>query len=751
MTPSSTVAPAAGTERGRPDPFVWQLALVVGVALVVRIGYVLVVVGDDPPVGDALTYVRLGHGLAHGHGYVRADLLAAGREVPTAEFPPLWPALLSVPERLGITSPTGLRIVGAVIGAATVTVIGLLGRRVAAPAVGLVAAGIAAVSPYLVSFDGSLQAEGLYVLLVATFLLLVAVALTDAAARWRWWVAAGFALGLAALTRTEALLLLPIVVVPVTKRGVDAAGWWRRVGVVCIGVAVLLGAWTVRNAVRLHVFQPLTNNSGTLVAGANCDRVYSGYQLGVWRLDCALATDVTGLSETEAAARYRRAGFDFARDNASRLPVVVATRIARTWGAWNPSRQTDYESLEGRPKPWINASWVVGWLVVALAAAGTVIQWRRRQPVWLLVGPVVVATITAAFGYGNSRFRIVAEPGLVVLAAVAIVAVVRRLTARTRSPSRQWRPTGRKPPRTPTQATRTAAVVGVAALLVAGCAGASAQRAGPTTAPTVPTTTAPTTTAPTLPPATTTTVPPTTTTTLPAGPTRAVFIGDSLAFDLAPAAGAMLRSGGAGFQDMSFPGLGFSVTTPAWDWRSGWGKILADTQPDLVLFLAGAWDAHDVTVDGTVLAYGSPDWRAWYGGQLDEFVQLVSAGGARLVWLTAPSYDPASPDPSELLPINTAIRDAASRWPGVELVDTDAQVDGPDGAYAEYLPGPDGPEPVRKADGLHFCPAGAARVAAALVPVIDQWWSFSPTAGWEAGPWRQDDRYVHPAYGLGCA
>src|SRR5690242_18439216 len=64
---------------------------------------------------------------------------------------------------------------------------------------------------------------------------------------------------------------------------------------------------------------------------------------------------------------------------------------------------------------------------------------------------------------------------------------------------------------------------------------------------------------------------------------------------------------------------------------------------------------------------------------------------------------PASPDASDLLPINTAIRDAASRWPSIELVDTDAEVDGPDGSYAEYLPGPDGPEQVRKADGLHFC------------------------------------------------
>jgi hypothetical protein len=733
----STVAAAAGTERRRPDSFGWALAVIVAVALVVRIGYVLIVVGDDQPVGDALNYVRLGHGLAHGEGYVRADLLAGGRHVPTAEFPPLWPALLSVPERLGITSPVGLRLVGAVIGAATVAIVGLLGRRVATATIGLVAAGIGAVSPYLVSFDGSLQAEGLYALLVAAFLLLVAVAVTDTAARWRWWVAAGFVLGLAVLTRTEAVLLLPIVVVPVARGGVGPAAWWRRIGVVCIGVAVLLGAWTVRNAVRLHVFQPLTNNSGTLLAGANCDRVYAGYQLGVWRLDCALATDVAGLTETEAAARDRRAAIDFARDHASRVPVVAAARVARTWGAWNPSRQTDYESLEGRPKPWINASWVVGWLLVALAAVGTVVQRRRRRPVWLLVGPVVVATITAAFGYGNSRFRMVAEPGLMVLAAVGLVAGAHRLARAARS---------------------RAAVAGAMALVLAACAGAGAQRSQPTT--TGPTTLS-TTTLPTssLPPSTaasasTASAAPTavaTTTTLAPAPARAVLIGDSLAYDLAPGVDALLRSGGAGFTDQSFPGLGFSVSTPTWEWRSGWGKVVADTQPDLVLFLAGPWDAHDATVDGAVLSYGSPEWQAWYGRQLDDFVRLVRTAGARLVWLTAPSYDPAAPDAADLTPVNTAFRDVAGRWADVELVDTDTAVDGADGSYAEYLPGPDGPEQIRKADGLHFCPAGATRVAAALLPAIDRWWSFTPAPGWESGPWRQDDRYVHPLYGPGCS
>jgi hypothetical protein len=57
---------------------------------------------------------------------------------------------------------------------------------------------------------------------------------------------------------------------------------------------------------------------------------------------------------------------------------------------------------------------------------------------------------------------------------------------------------------------------------------------------------------------------------------------------------------------------------------------------------------------------------------------------------------------------------------------------------------------VRKGDGLHFCPSGAARVAAALLPALQQWWSLAPAPGWDTGGWRQDERYVHPLNNTPC-
>ncbi len=289
------------------------------------------------------------------------------------------------------------------------------------------------------------------------------------------------------------------------------------------------------------------------------------------------------------------------------------------------------------------------------------------------------------------------------------------------------------------------AAAGLLLVLAACSSSASPSGAGPTD--TVSTTAAPVVSTTSTAAATTTT----STAATPAGPVKAITIGDSLAYDLAPAVQALLASGGAGFRDQSFPGLGFTVQTADFAWRTVWGKVLSDNRPDLVVFLAGPWDAHAVTVDGQSLPYGSPAWRAWYDHELDDFVRLVHGVGAHLVWLTAPSYDPASAEAADLGPVNDAFLAVPTRWPDAVVVDTDAAVDGPDGRFAEYLPGPNGPEQARKADGLHFCPAGAAAVARALVPAIDEWWSFTPAAGWDQGAWRQDDRYVHPLYGAGCA
>src|SRR5205807_3574540 len=125
--------------------------------------------------------------------------------------------VLSVVSLLGGTGELAHRSLGALLGAGTIVLIGLLGRRVSGERVGILAAAIAAVYPILVAADGALMSETLYGLLIAAALL-VALRLLDREPGLPLAAALGALVGLATLTRAEALLLLPLLAWPVAAR-----------------------------------------------------------------------------------------------------------------------------------------------------------------------------------------------------------------------------------------------------------------------------------------------------------------------------------------------------------------------------------------------------------------------------------------------------------------------------------------------------------------------------------------------------
>jgi 4-amino-4-deoxy-L-arabinose transferase-like glycosyltransferase len=445
------MAEAEGDDLASPR-FTLALAVIALVALGIRIAFVVVVAPRVPTLGDASAYHLLAEHLAHGGGYIRPfDDLLLHIQRPTAEYPPLFPALLSLPARLGAHSVDQQRIFLAFVGAGTVGLVGLLGRRVASSAVGLVAAALAAVYPMLFLSEATLMAESLYVALVALLLLCAYRAYDDPKpARF---VALGAAIGLATLTRAEGALLGVVVAVPLGMLLRDLTARARIVRVaIALGVAVVVVApWTIRNAVRFHAFVPVSNNVATLVDGANCDATYGGAQLGLWRETfsqfgnarrvvalpqsqaCFEGFDIADphFDEAKAASAHTRAGTSYARHHLGSLPKVTVVRVLRTWGVYAPRQQVDFESLEGRPRAWQLRGTFMYWVLAPLAIAGAVLLRRRRRLLWPLVATAVTVTIVAAATYGQQRFRIAAEPAILVLAAVTLVELGR--VARTRS------------------------------------------------------------------------------------------------------------------------------------------------------------------------------------------------------------------------------------------------------------------------------------------------------------------------------
>lgn len=416
-------------------------ALLIGLAaLVVRVLVILLVDPHVPEVGDASAYHLLANNLADGRGYIRPfDLAKFGRVVPTAEYPPMFPYFLSLFARLGARSVEAQRLVMGVVGSGTVVLIALIGRRVGGTAVGIVAGVLAAVYPMLFLAEATLMSESLFVFLVAAALLL-AYAAADRPDLFRF-VALGAVLGLATVTRAEAMVLAVFLVVPLVWRLRDSSVGRRiAMGALVLAVAaIVVVPWSVRNARTFNEFVPVSNSLVQIVDGANCRLTYSGPYLGSWRSTFGNADahgtecfegfngSKPGFDEAKAADVSRRDGIHYIRSHASELPKVAAARFLRTFGLFRPAQQTQLEALEGRPLGWERAGTAMYYVLALLAIAGLVLLARRRASVWPLAAALLTVAVSTILTYGTQRFRITAEPAILVLAATTIVTLARRI------------------------------------------------------------------------------------------------------------------------------------------------------------------------------------------------------------------------------------------------------------------------------------------------------------------------------------
>jgi 4-amino-4-deoxy-L-arabinose transferase-like glycosyltransferase len=392
--------------------FALSLAGIAVVAFGLRLAYALALVRSAPLVGDALEFHLQANLLADGKGYVQVLGVAdPGVLRPSADKPPLFPLLEAAVSLLGGRSWAWHHVVGALAGAGTTVVVGLLGRRIGGDRVGLAAAGIAAVYPVLVATDGSLRSESVYALTIS-LVLLAALRLREAPSGRRA-IVAGVAIAVATLVRSEALLLLVLLVLPLAgpRRAVLA-------GVACL---VVLAPWLVRCWIAFDRPVLVSTNVGGLLAGANCDRTYHGELLGQWDFRCLPPPIHT--NEALESAHLRDVGLEYARSHAGRVPVVVAARLGRSFELFRPRQNASMlHFFEGRDLRLAQAGTVCFYVLVLLGLAGAVTLRRRDGPWLVLAAPFVLVAFTTVISYGFARLRVAAEPGLVVLAAYALAA-----------------------------------------------------------------------------------------------------------------------------------------------------------------------------------------------------------------------------------------------------------------------------------------------------------------------------------------
>ena len=444
-----------------------RLIAVVVLGLAWRVGYVLVTKRHAVVWGDSVAYHYGANILADGKGFL--DPLRyefSGLKFPSAAHPPLYVVYLAAWSLVGLKSALWHRLASCLLGAVTVGLVGLLGRRLAGERAGLIAALLAAAYPHLWLNDAALLSETAAAFAVVLAMLAV-LRFREQPSPARAWQLGG-ALSLAVLGRAELLMLIPLVAIPLVLAARDLTTRDRLVRLGAVGVAalVLIGPWVGYNLTRFDKPVFLSNGLGATLLGGACDKAFYGPDIGYWAY-CPGATDAARIPPPPAATlarwnadptsartvaekhaylrRYfagapdesqndvtaRKEAMTYIKAHKKQFVLVVAARAGRIWNVFRPWQNASFDGLvEGRGLAQARIALGAFYLYGALTIVGLVSLRRRRQPIWPYLLLAGVVTFTAAISFAVQRYRIPVDAVLPALAAVGIDALLRARTAR---------------------------------------------------------------------------------------------------------------------------------------------------------------------------------------------------------------------------------------------------------------------------------------------------------------------------------
>ncbi len=418
--------------RWRGASFRFQLALVASFGLLLRVLYVVVVKRDHSlasehiSAGDQYYYSLAADALVDGKGFVTPwyEIIGEMPPNPAADHPPLTAIVAALGSLLSPQSEHIFtqRLVMCVVGAGVIVMVGLLGWRLAGRSVGLIAASVAATYPPLWINDGLVMAESLTALCVAGAVW-SALRYRDAPQFWRG-AQVGMWVGLAALARSESLLLVPLLVMPLML--VTHGSWRARAKatvVSCVAVMVVVTPWVLPNIARFDEPVFMSTNDGLTLIGANSPQTYSGSAIGFWTLEYANSLNVPELQDGDPSVRaqiFRTEAFAYVSDNLSKLPQVVVARLGLLWSVFKPLQMSELNTGEGR-EVWASNLALVGfWVAAPLAFLGWRCLGAAKAVRWPLAALMLHVCLIGMLFYGLPRFRVPAEIAVVVCAAVAL-------------------------------------------------------------------------------------------------------------------------------------------------------------------------------------------------------------------------------------------------------------------------------------------------------------------------------------------
>jgi 4-amino-4-deoxy-L-arabinose transferase-like glycosyltransferase len=372
----------------------------------------------------------------------RAREILDGAWLPARPFyqDPLYPYLLAGLIRLVGPEVARLRIALACLGALTPVLVYWAGRRGLGRAEGIVAGIAAAAYGPLIFTDGLLEKEGVAALGAAAALGLTARAADPAGRGWRA-IVPGFAWGLVALLRANALVLGPLGAVWwIFGTGIPGKG--RRRVRACLFLLGFAAAVAPATAVNALVARPSELILTTWQAGANFYIGNGPGATGAYAAPPFVDANPAREADDFAAEASRRVGRPLGPSEVSRF--WLAEGLARWRGAPLASLRLlayklgllahDLEIPDNQDMEVVRlvAAPRLAWGVLGFGAlipfAALGLGREERTPFWwLLVLATAAGLATTAVFFVVGRYRIPWIPGLALLAAAGAIDLARRV------------------------------------------------------------------------------------------------------------------------------------------------------------------------------------------------------------------------------------------------------------------------------------------------------------------------------------
>lgn len=431
----------------RADRTQWWLWGILTVALTLRVIAAVLVqhhVSQTPGrlcliAGDAEGYWELGRKLARGQNF---EIYDPPRRVLRM---PGFPAVLAISIAMFGDHAGPARWVLAVIGTLACGAVYWLGADLFGKQVGLIAAGLAAVSPTFVATSVMILSEttfALGLLLSLIPLAWLARSVTQMASPrqilWLGWLS-GMGATIACYVRPSWLLFPPLagvwfLVVSLSHRSESPKRVWRRPAVVAVlalalGMVTGLLPWTWRNYIVTggHIVPTTLWMGPSLYDGLNPDANGDSH-MEFLQHDALYQT----LSEYDVDRHYRREAWTWAARNPSRVIELACIKLGRYWNLWPNTPQFDH---------WAVRLVLLAFLLPTLAFTLWGL-WVGRSAVpadalpwsWILIltlGPILYFSGLHTLFVSSLRYRLPAEYPLLVMTAVGIQSLLKRFAQHT--------------------------------------------------------------------------------------------------------------------------------------------------------------------------------------------------------------------------------------------------------------------------------------------------------------------------------